>query len=161
MPRFARLLVFLLGLVVLVGGCRSSRRAPQWLPAGWTEKSRARYDRSNLYDYVDGGADRYLKRGFRGLATARYANRAGDALTVDAYDMGAVMNATETMNDAKLPSPRPLALGDASVGHEFGVHCRRGGLYVEVTIPRATPALTAAAEAFARVTCAARDANAR
>jgi hypothetical protein len=135
-----------------LGACRGGpvRGA---LPAGFNLQQSARYDRTTLYDYVDGGADRYLKRGFRGLVTGRYANRAGDEVTVDAYDLGAPAHAAALMAETRLPAARPLAVGDAALAHDYGVHCRRGAAYVEITIGRSDDALRAAAEAFARAAC--------
>ena len=40
------------------------------------------------YGYIDGGADRYLRQGFRRLHAARYVNVATDEVTVDLYDLG-------------------------------------------------------------------------
>jgi hypothetical protein len=157
MPRRRACLPALLVLAALVGplaACRPRPAVPRSaIPAGWTERSRTRYDRDTLYDYVDGGADRYLKKGFRGLTATRYADAAGDEITVDAYDLGTAANAAALQAETKLPQARPFGAGDAALAHDYGVHCRHGGLYVEITTPRAGPALAAAAAAFARAAC--------
>jgi hypothetical protein len=153
-PRSALLPLALVLCGSLLPGCRAGDfLAPGALPAGWSERSRARYDRNTLFDYIDGGAERYLGRGFRALAAARYGNAAGDEVTVDIYDMGAPANAAAVMDDTRVPHPRRLTLGDAAVAHDYGVHCRRGPRYVEVSVPRIDPALATAAEAVARAAC--------
>jgi hypothetical protein len=151
--RRRNLLLLLLAAALPLAGCRRGPVPKSAIPAGWTERSLARYDRDTLYDYVDGGADRYLKRGFRGLVAVRYTDAAGDELTLDAYDLGAPANAAALLGETRLPQARPLAAGDAALAHDYGVHCRRGGTYVEITIPRADAALGAAAAAFARAAC--------
>ncbi len=142
-------------LIAVLAACHGTpRHLPRAaVPAGWRELSRARYDRATLYDYVDGGADRYLRRGFKGLAAARYVNAADDELTLDLYDLGTAENARALLAEAKVPHSRPVAVGDEALAHAYGLHFRRGAIYGEVTVPRAEPALQQAAEAFARAAC--------
>ena len=46
------------------------------------------YDRKNLFDYIDGGAEVYLAYGFRQALTRRFEKRGQPAIVVDVFDMG-------------------------------------------------------------------------
>jgi len=123
------------------------------IPGGWTEESRATYDEKTIFDYIDGGADRFLKKGFRRLHAARYVNAAKDDVTVDLYDMGKPENAAAIFADTRVPKPRPLAACDGALAHDYGLQLRHGRVYGEITVPRVDPALHAAAAAFAKAVC--------
>lgn len=121
-------------------------------PAGWTEQDRKTYDPKTIFDYINGGAERYLRKGFRRLHAARYA-RGTDEVTVDLYDLGRPENAAAIFTETPTPKPRPVAACDEALGHEYGLKLRHGQVYGEVTASRADPALQQAAEAFARAVC--------
>jgi len=124
------------------------------LPAGWTEESRSTYDEKTIFEYIDGGAERYLRQGFRRLYAARYVDAARDELTVDLYDMGKPENAAAIFADTRVPKPRPVAGCDSAEAHDYGLQLRHGRIYGEVTVLRVDPALQVAAAAFARAVCA-------
>jgi len=168
--RLSPALALVVALPLAAGGCtrKSHHAAPQAdasvapgsrhlarqaIPAGWTEASRAVYDRKTIFDYIDGGADRYLKKGFRQLYAARYVNAAKDELTVDLYDQGTPANAAAIFADSRVPHPRPVSACDGALAHDYGLQLRSGPVYGEITVPRADPALQAAAAAFARAVC--------
>jgi hypothetical protein len=152
-----RRLTVVLMLVACGRGGESSapgHLARRSLPAGWTEESRSTYDEKTIFDYIDGGAERYLRRGFHRLYTARYVDAAKDELTVDLYDMGNPENAAAIFADTRVPDPRPVAACDRAEAHDYGVELRRGRVYGEIMVLRGDPALKAAAVAFARAVCA-------
>jgi len=123
------------------------------VPSGWTEASRNTYTKGNLYDYINGGAERYLRHGFEKLYAARYTNGAADELTLDLYDMGTPENAKAVFQGTRLPSPSPLPLCHAALGHEYGLIFQRGRVYGEISLSKADPRLREAAQAFARAVC--------
>ena len=138
------------------GGAPAAARghlAKQQVPAGWSEESHATYDQKTIFDYINGGADRFLKKGFRQLHAARYTNAAKDELTVDLYDMGTTANAAAIFADSRVPKPRPVQACDGALGHDYGLQLKSGAVYGEITVPKADPALQAAAEAFAKAVC--------
>jgi hypothetical protein len=53
------------------------------------------FDPATLFEYLDGGAERYLKHGFRALVQVRYEAAADvrAAVTLDVYDMGSDLGA--------------------------------------------------------------------
>jgi hypothetical protein len=127
--------------------------AKQRVPAGWSELSRKSYDEKTIFDYINGGADRYLRQGFRRLHAARYGNSATDEVTVDLYDLGKAENATLIFAGTPVPKPRPVAACDEAQGHDYGLKLRHGHVYGEITVSRVDPALQAAATAFAKAVC--------
>jgi hypothetical protein len=139
-------------LVACTGGSAPGHLAKQRIPAGWTEQSRATYDEKTIFDYIDGGAERFLRRGFRRLHAARFGH-AADEVTVDLYDLGRPENAAAIYAETPTPKPRPVAACDEALGHDYGLKLRHGHLYGEITASRADPALQAATAAFAKAVC--------
>jgi hypothetical protein len=128
--------------------------ATQRVPAGWTEQSRRTYDEKTIFDYIDGGAERFLRQGLRRLHAARYANAAADEVTVDLYDLGKPENAAAIYAGTPVPKPRPLAACDEALAHDYGLKLRHGRVYGEITISRVDSALQTTAAAFAQAVCA-------
>lgn len=63
---------------------------------GWTiDEGPVAYTPENLYEILDGGAERYLGYGFRALAHARYCLRSASqaCVTLDIFDMGSALGA--------------------------------------------------------------------
>ncbi len=83
--------------------------------AGWTvDEGPDRYVPDTLYEYLDGGADRYLAHGFKRLVHVRY--RLGDdpaaCVTLDLYDMGGPLGAFGIYSAARTPAVEPRPWGD-------------------------------------------------
>ena len=56
---------------------------------GWkTDAKDGAYDRSNLYDYIDGGAEVYLAYGYKEAFARRFTRADQPAITADLFDMG-------------------------------------------------------------------------
>jgi hypothetical protein len=141
------------GAAATTGAPGTAHLARAAIPPGWTEQSHAVYDRKTIFDYIDGGADRFLKKGFRRLLAARYVNAAKDELTVDLYDQGTAANATAIFADSRVPKPRPVSACDGALAHDYGLQLRVGAVYGEITVPRVDPKLQEAAVAFAKAVC--------
>jgi hypothetical protein len=93
--------ISLSGFLILFPGVVSVSEAKSpladLLPAsvdGWevTEEDQT-YNRDNLHDYIDGGAELYLSFGFAELANRRYARPGQPDIIVDVFDMGTSQNA--------------------------------------------------------------------
>jgi len=54
----------------------------------WRLAERATFDRSNLFDFIDGGAEVYLAYDFRHLSVALYRAAEKPDIAVELYDMG-------------------------------------------------------------------------
>jgi hypothetical protein len=51
------------------------------------------YDRTNLYDYIDGGAELYISYNFQNLLAVRYKGEDDEEIVIDIFDMGNSYNA--------------------------------------------------------------------
>jgi hypothetical protein len=74
------------------------------------------YNRSNLFDYVNGEADVYLPLGFKVLYTQTYETKdTGARMIVDAYDMGGPDGARAVLQKfVEQGGPQVQDLGDAA-----------------------------------------------
>jgi hypothetical protein len=62
--------------------------------AGWhVAKGPDEYSPGTLYEYLDGGAERYVGYGFFRLLHVRYQHGEGDSVTLDLFDMGSELGA--------------------------------------------------------------------
>jgi hypothetical protein len=61
--------------------------------AGWkTAGKDSIYNRSTLFDYIDGGAELYLSYGFKEVVNRRYKNEGKPDIVVDIFDMATAPN---------------------------------------------------------------------
>lgn len=60
---------------------------------GWGKTEDQFYDRDNLYEYIDGGAELYLSYGFREVLSRRYHRDGQPMIIVDLFDMKESANA--------------------------------------------------------------------
>lgn len=90
----------LLGIVLVAGCARPpeptpaeffpcSGDVPGWRPSGETQ----RYDRENLFDYMDGEAEMYFVFGFQEMRMQEYASGEGGPVRVEIYRLDADENA--------------------------------------------------------------------
>jgi len=121
-------------LISLAGGAVKElgpKIPPQILD--WTASGDdAVYDKTTLYDYMDGGAEVYLAFGFREVFVRKYADAAGNELVLDIYDMGSPAEAFGIFScDRQDPE---AGLGQ---GSEYGpglLRFWRGRYFVSVTV---------------------------
>ncbi|MGA2115884.1 MAG: DUF6599 family protein [Bryobacteraceae bacterium] len=123
-------------------------RAPEpapWLPrsedaAGWTKVGETRqFEAADLWKYVDGDAERYLRAGVRRTFTANY--RYGDATeaVADIHLMNASGGARSIFESEPSSGSRPLTLGDAGRSYGQSLTFRRGLFFVRLTAYQDTP----------------------
>lgn len=90
------------------------------------------YVPDDLYDYLDGGAERYLSYGFKRLFHVRYG-RAGDdrsAITLDLFDMGSELGAFGIYSMARRPGSRPRDWGADGWAEGDVAHAWKGSVYL-------------------------------
>ncbi len=95
-----KLLAVLLLLALRSGGiAMSDAQSKLYTPLpdgiqGWRASGQDKtYDRENLFDYINGGAELYLSYGFRRLTSRTYTRNDQPDIIVDVFDMGASENA--------------------------------------------------------------------
>jgi len=129
-------------LAVALLMCVSCKRQPPTEPslfpasdqvAGWAETGEIRtFEAADLWKYIDGEAERYLKAGVQRVSTADYKfqNRA-DAM-VDIYTMGSAEGAQEILNAEPAVDAKPIQLGDEGRLHSQSLVFRKGAYVVRI-----------------------------
>lgn len=124
--------------------------------AGWrVVEGPVSYGPDRLYDYLDGGAERYLGYGFRELVHVRY-QRGEDPLacvTLDLFDMGGGAGAFGMFRSAL--SPDAAAEAWCAEGYSSGTVAAawRGSLYIHGEADDGRPELLATLNAFVGEAC--------
>lgn len=88
--------VYAFGVFCLTAMSVSASNPAEKLPQsvnGWHGSAWVTYTQSNLYDYIDGGAELYISFGFKSLWSRRYQRPDGPEITVDVFDMGTAASA--------------------------------------------------------------------
>lgn len=129
--------IIAVALAVIACGCRKQSPA-QPLPAsneiaGWEKTGKTRtFSASNLSDYIDGGAEQYLKAGFKSVSTSDYKYQGKIEAVADVYLM-ADTNAARTIFEADpAGSARIIPLGDAARAFSQSVTFRKGAFVVRI-----------------------------
>ena len=109
----------------------------------------AAYYSADLYEYIDGGAEDYHRRGFVALIHREY-EAAGTEITVDIYDMGRAANALEMSRVERSPDCRPVAIGAGGYATERMLNFTQGAYFVKLRASSETGGVAAALEKAAR-----------
>jgi hypothetical protein len=124
---------------------------------GWTiDEGPALYTSEDLFEYMDGGAERYLGYGFRALAHVRYCLRGEPAacVTLDVFDMGSDLGAFGIYRSA---------LSSSAVQRSWGAEGNRSGtiasgwrstIFVHAEAEDDRPALIGTMESLVATGCA-------
>jgi hypothetical protein len=96
--RFPFAVIFLVVLIVgLSNMANAATELSSLLPSaasGWKAAGKdGIYNRSTLFDYIDGGAELYLSYGFTEVISRRYTSAGKPDIVVDLFDMGNAPNA--------------------------------------------------------------------
>jgi ferredoxin len=138
---------------------RREAKPMSWFPEsgdapGWMKVGEARlFEAVDLWKYVDGDAERYLRAGVRRTLTANY--RYGDAVeaVADIYLMEAPRGAAAIFESEPSSGSRPVALGDAGRSYGQSLTFRQGAFFVRLVAYEDTPqterALVSLAQAIA------------
>jgi polyferredoxin len=122
---------------------------PGWMKVGETRL----FEAVDLWKYVDGDAERYLRAGVRRTLTANY--RYGDAVeaVADIYLMEAPRGAASIFESEPSSGSRPVALGDAGRSYGQSLTFRQGPFFVRLVAyedaPQTARALVSLAQAIA------------
>jgi polyferredoxin len=116
------------------------RRAapPELLPetgaaAGWTKSGATRtFEAADLWRYVDGDAERYLRAGIERTLTAHYRYQDRLDAVADVHVMRTVEGARKIFESESAAGSRPLALGDAARNYGVSLTLRKGRYFVRL-----------------------------
>jgi hypothetical protein len=105
--------------VLIAAGCKH-QGAVSALPQsnevpGWEKTSETRtFTAANLSDYIDGGAEQYLKAGFKGVSTSEYKFQGKIEAVADVYVMSDPNAAKSIFEADPAGTARLIPLGDAA-----------------------------------------------
>ena len=111
----------------------------------------ARFYSSDLYRYMDGGADIYLKYGLVAMVHREYKS-AGVDMTVDVFDMGGPLQAFGIYSAERSPEYRFIDIGTEGYSSESTLNFLQGRYYARLSAfgDGAAPALDSFARAISR-----------
>ena len=130
-----------------------------WFPQsgdapGWTKTGATReFASEDLWKYVDGDAERYLRAGVRRTLTASYLHGGAVEAVADIYFMDSEQGALSIFAAESSTGSRPIQLGDACRSYGQSLTFRQGPCFVRLVAyqdaPETEPALIALARAIA------------
>ncbi len=142
---FAVMMIAILTLTVF-SGCKSAKSsATGSLPdsnevAGWARTADVRnFDKANLWQYIDGDAEKYIKAGVKGAATAEYKFQGKIEAVADVYTMSDADGAKKVFEMDPAGDSKAVALGAAARQFKQSVVFRKGPSLVRVVAYQASP----------------------
>jgi hypothetical protein len=135
-----RVLLVMLGVALLLdAGCkRQSEAGGLFFPAsnevaGWATAGDIRtFEAADLWKYIDGDAERYLKAGAQRVSTADYKFQEKVDATVDIYTMGNAQGAETIFKSEPAVNVKPVQLGDAARLSGQSLVFRKGAFLVRI-----------------------------
>jgi hypothetical protein len=101
--------------------------------AGWEKTGEIRtFEAADLWRYVDGDAERYLKAGVQRVSTADYKFQNKVDAVVDIYIMGNADGAEKIFNSEPVVDGKPIQLGDGARLHSQSLVFRKGTYLVRI-----------------------------
>jgi hypothetical protein len=130
---------------------------PRAVTAGWVVSGEPRtYSPESLFEYLDGGAPRYIGYGLAALCQTRYLREGQPELgvTLDLYDMGRALGAFGIYSSARPPDAAPREW--CAEGYRVGpvAAAWKDRLYVHVAADEERPELIDLAERLVVSACA-------
>jgi len=138
-------------------GCKKA--APDPFPAtnavaGWEKTGETRtFAAKDLWQYIDGDAEQYIKAGVVSTSTADYKYQGQVEAVVDIYTMGDADGARKILETGQTRDAQAIQVGDAGVEYAQSVTFRKGPYLVRIvayeSMPSTPQALKTLAQAIA------------
>jgi hypothetical protein len=101
--------------------------------AGWEKTGDVRtFEAADLWKYIDGEAERYLKAGVQRVSTTDYKFQNKVDAVVDIYTMGNAEGAERIFNSEPAVDGKPIQLGDGARLHSQSLVFRKGAFLVRI-----------------------------
>ena len=101
--------------------------------AGWQKTGDTRvFKASDLWQYIDGDSEQYVKAGVINTATADYKYQSRLEAVVDVHTMGNADGARKILDSAQSGGARAVQLGEAGVAYSQSVTFRKGVYLVRI-----------------------------
>jgi hypothetical protein len=124
-------------------GCRKAQHdpfPPSGAVANWQKTGETRiYAAGDLWQYIDGDAELYLKAGVVSAATSDYSCGNHIEATVDVYTMNSPAGAHTILARDGSKQGNAAQLGEESVAYEQSVTFRKGPYLVRIVAYQLTP----------------------
>ena len=129
-----------MAMASLALGCRSNSDSAPSSPfpgtnevAGWARRGEIRsFDANNLWEYIDGDAERYIQAGVERTLTADYRYRGQTDAVADIYVMGTAEGARKVMEFEPTEGRLRIGLGDEGQLHEQSLAFRKDRYFVRL-----------------------------
>ena len=133
------LLVMLAVALLLDASCKRQRKTEQsFFPttnqvAGWAKTGDTRtFKAADLWKYIDGEAERYLKAGVQRVSTTDYKFQNKVDAVVDIYTMGNAEGAEKISKSEPAVNGKPIQLGDEAHLFSQSLVFRKGAYLVRI-----------------------------
>jgi len=134
------MLLVMLGVALLLdASCKRQLGAePSFFPAsnevaGWAKAGDIRsFAAADLWKYIDGGAERYLKAGVQKASTADYKFQNKFEAVVDIYTMGNAAGARKVFESEPAGDAKPVQMGDSARLYDQSLAFRKGPYLVRI-----------------------------
>ncbi len=132
------MIVTCMAALAITGACKRQSATQEALPAtgdvgGWTRTSEVRsFTADNLYKYVDGDVERYLKAGVKSAETADYKYQGRLEATADVYTMAGSDGAAKIFTSEPAGSAKTADVGEAARLDSQSLIFRKGRHFVRI-----------------------------
>ncbi len=132
--------------LVAVGGATLAMAAPPFpdAVAGWAKGEERSFTAQNLYEYIDGDAEKYVKAGVKGASTADYSFQGKIDAVADVYTMSDANGAKTIFESEAAGDAKPAAVGDAARAYSQSLVFRKGPYLVRIVAYQNGPELAKA-----------------
>lgn len=136
-------------------GCKKTAKTDPFPLSGqvadWQKTSDTRiFAAKDLWQYIDGDAEQYLKAGVVSAATSDYKYRNQVEAVVDVYTMGDAAGAHTILAGEHATSNESVSVGDETIALQQSVTFRKGPYLVRIVAYELTPETEQALLALAR-----------
>lgn len=118
--------------------------------AGWTKGETRTFEAGNLWEYIDGDAEKYVQAGVQRTLTSDYRYREKIEATADVYVMGSPDGARKIFDSESTAGSQPINLGDAARSAKGSITFRKGNYFVRIIAYHEAPEMGEALVALGR-----------
>jgi len=117
-----------------------SNEVPQWSKIGETRTFKA----ADLWQYIDGDAEKYIQAGVQETVTANYRYRDSVDAVADIHVMATAGGPKQILDSESSDGSQPMALGDSGRSYGASLIFRKGPYLVRLVAYKQSPELAQA-----------------
>ena len=138
------LLLTVLASLALACGPKAGSKPASFFPEtnevlGWTKAGTRTFEAGNLWEYIDGDAERYVQAGVQKTLTTDYRYHEKIESVADVYIMGTPEGARKIFESESSADSQPLAIGDAGRLYRASLVFRKGPYFVRLVAYQDAP----------------------